>query len=205
MGSRMNRGGYKLGPRSKAHRRNLRKSLIGRKILWSDKISRTVKDLWQRGFYKNSKHNKNSDVKISRSVKNLWKVSEYRDHMIKAHTGFVASEETKKKMSIAHKGKHTGKNSHFWRGGISFEPYSPLFNKHIKERVRVRDNFICQVCGIPELECYKKHVVHHVDYNKKNSKLSNLTTLCNSCHVKTNFNRKYWREHFKEKLICQTS
>ena len=32
--------------------------------------------------------------------------------------------------------------------------------------------------------------IHHIDYNKKNNKEENLITLCRSCNVKVNFNRK---------------
>jgi hypothetical protein len=76
------------------------------------------------------------------------------------------------------------------------------FTSQIKERARVRDNFICQMCGIPELECDTKLDCHHIDYNKKNSSLDNLLCLCKSCHTKTNFNRKYWIIHFQERRIA---
>lgn len=97
-------------------------------------------------------------------------------------------------------GIRPGKNSPNWQGGISFEPYVPSFNRQLKERVRVRDNFICQVCGIPELECNKLLHIHHIDYNKNNSDIKNLISLCNSCHCKTNFNRKQWLNYFNNKM-----
>jgi len=86
-----------------------------------------------------------------------------------------------------------------WKGGKSFELYTSLFNKQLKERVRVRDNFKCQICGIPELELIERLHAHHIDYNKKNCELNNLVSLCRSCHTKTNFNREKWETYFKQK------
>lgn len=97
-----------------------------------------------------------------------------------------------------------GERSHLWKGGISYEPYSSKFNKQIKDRVRVRDNFICQECGVPELECNEKLSAHHVDYDKKNTSLINLISLCRKCHAKTNFNREYWIKKFSDKNIAES-
>ena len=41
---------------------------------------------------------------------------------------------------------------------------------------------------------------NHIDYNKKNLEEKNLTSLCGSCHTKTNFNREYWQKYFTEKM-----
>jgi len=109
--------------------------------------------------------------------------------------------EISKKISNTLLGKYTGENHSQWRGGISFEPYPITFNNQLKDKIRVRDKFICQKCGVPELECDRRLATHHIDYNKKNCKESNLISLCNSCHTKTNTNRKYWTNYFKETLI----
>ena len=82
-----------------------------------------------------------------------------------------------------------------WRGGISFEPYGLDFNKSLKNRIRQRDNYQCQICGLKENG--KNHIAHHIDYNKNNNDENNLILLCNSCHSKTNFNRIYWVQFFK--------
>lgn len=57
-----------------------------------------------------------------------------------------------------------------------------------------------QECGLHQDELsgrFKKHDVHHIDYNKFNCNPENLITLCKSCHVKTNHNRNYWINYFK--------
>ena len=137
--------------------------------------------------------------------------------------GKIASKETKIKMSIKKSGENhpnfgkdmsdeqkqkirktmlkngttKGENNPNWNNGSSFEPYSPEFNKEKKHQILERDNYTCQC---PDCE-HKPNIlhVHHIDYNKKNNNPENLTTLCNSCHTKTNGknNRQYWTEYYK--------
>lgn len=83
-----------------------------------------------------------------------------------------------------------------WQGGISYEPYTPDFNQQLKDRIRTRDNFICQLCGVPELECNRRLTIHHIDYNKKNYEDNNLISLCLICHNKTGINREHWTNYF---------
>lgn len=94
-----------------------------------------------------------------------------------------------------------GENSSGWQGGISFESYSMDWTDTLKESIRKRDNYICQLCEIHQDELdgrFKKLAVHHIDYNKKNLNPENLISLCIYCHMKTNFNRNYWMNFFKE-------
>jgi len=87
-------------------------------------------------------------------------------------------------------------NNANWRGGISFEPYSFEFNTKLKDEIRRRDSYTCQICG--KLETKRKSCVHHIDYNKKNNSEENLIALCTSCHGITNFNREHWKEYFED-------
>lgn len=88
----------------------------------------------------------------------------------------------------------TGEGAPNWRGGKSFEPYPPEFNNLLKERIRERDNYICQSCGTKENK--RAFPVHHKDYDKANNEDWNLITLCDCCHKKTNHNREYWEIYF---------
>ena len=106
------------------------------------------------------------------------------------------SESTRLKMRKAQQGER----NHCWQGGTSFEPYTPEFNEELKEQIRERDNYTCQICSVPETECLEKLAIHHVDYDKQNNLGSNLISLCNSCHSKTNHNRKYWQTYFRRRL-----
>jgi len=97
-----------------------------------------------------------------------------------------------------------GINLNEWNGFKSFEPYTSDFNDKFKEIVKLRDNYLCLECGISEQKHLiingKKLSIHHIDYVKENSYLNNCVTLCSVCHMKTNTNRKYWIDYFKEKL-----
>ena len=99
------------------------------------------------------------------------------------------SKESKRKQSLSHGGT-----------GVPYEntEYSSEFDNPLKEQIRFRDKYKCKLCGCPQIENGKQLDVHHIDYNKKNNDIYNLISLCKSCHMKTNNNRKYWR--FK---LCQ--
>lgn len=71
--------------------------------------------------------------------------------------------------------------------------------KRIRERVRARDGYKCQVCGTPETT--RQHDVHHkIPFRsfvragtlelaqKEANRLENLVTLCPSCHKQTESN-----------------
>jgi DEAD/DEAH box helicase domain-containing protein len=69
--------------------------------------------------------------------------------------------------------------------------YGPGWAK-IRERVRARDGFKCQVCGASENG--RQHDVHHkipfkaFTSREEANRLENLTTLCSSCHRKVEAN-----------------
>ncbi len=99
-----------------------------------------------------------------------------------------------------------------WLAGDTKKGYTVEFSKELKESIRERDNHECQICH----KTTKEHLqqfgvdlyIHHIDYDKKNCKEENLISLCNSCHMKTNYNRQKWIECFErqlnqEELTCQ--
>jgi len=91
-----------------------------------------------------------------------------------------------------------GERNPCWNGGSSFGEYSIEFNNTLKNIIKTRDNYRCQVCFIDENKSKQKFkrnlVIHHIDYNKLNNTIKNLITLCCSCHPKTNFNRHHWKK-----------
>ncbi len=115
--------------------------------------------------------------------------------------GYRHTPEARAKMSASQKGRYTGCKNPAWLGGISREPYGWEFNDELKEEVRRRDGCCCQRCGVPQAECDVALTVHHVDYDKKNSDPVNLVSLCISCHMKTNTNRKHWTAVFQAVAI----
>ncbi len=97
----------------------------------------------------------------------------------------------------------SGENHPNWLNGISFEPYSPEFNKKLKEQIKKRDNYRCQLCGdfIPKFVSQKRRLdVHHIDYNKKNNNPNNLISLCHFCNNSVNKNREDWTNYFQNKI-----
>lgn len=94
-----------------------------------------------------------------------------------------------------------GENNGNWRGGTSLEPYNPDWYITVKQ-IRDRDSHICQLCSVPEIECFRALAVHHIDENKKNDNWDNLVSLCNSCHtlVTNSKDKKYWYVYFKEMI-----
>jgi len=128
--------------------------------------------------------------KLSESAKGRIFSESHRKNISKVKTGIKISEETKRKM-----GRKLEQNAN-WRGGKSFEEYGREFDSSLKEQIRFKGNYKCQVCGCSQLENGRQLDCHHIDYNKKNAKLNNLIALCRKCHSKTNNNREYWEKYF---------
>lgn len=181
---------------SKEHKGKLAKALLGNK---------------------NGKANKNNKARAR-------KISETRLCIMKER-GWLNSSVTREKMSLARKGKtpwNKGKtfsiesrkrmseaqkkrfanplNHPRWINGKSFEPYPCKFTKQLKLKIRTRDKFKCQLCGVQEKDYFQKLSVNHIDYNKDNCEEDNLVTLCRGCNSKVNINRDHWTSFFKLKV-----
>jgi hypothetical protein len=187
---------------------------------WRLKISKAMKKLKikppsQKGKHYSEIHKKRIKVGLIK----YWAEHPEQAKERMAHLkGIPISEEVRKKISLSKTGKvqhhqsncqcaackskrgeYDGKNNPNFKHGQGYAPYSSFFNKQLKERVRVRDNFVCQLCGVPELEFYERLSIHHIDYDKNNCGLNNLITLCRNCNCKVNGNRKYWKVYFEKK------
>lgn len=91
-----------------------------------------------------------------------------------------------------------GKDNPNYKHGLGYLPYNKEFNKKLKLKIRQRDNFKCQCCGIKESDCFRKLDIHHINYDKMNCKENNLITLCRTCNGKANRNRDYWYNHYNK-------
>lgn len=84
--------------------------------------------------------------------------------------------------------------------------YPYCFNRTLKNIILKRDKYTCKGknCNITQEEhflIYKRSLeVHHIDYNRKNCKISNLITACKKCNIRANSNRKYWKDYFRGEL-----
>lgn len=163
----------------------------------SESAKKNGTGLWMTGKH----HSIETRKKISFYQKNKIVSNETKLKMSKSRIGTHPSEETKNKMSKIAKERHyrpsplRGEKCHFWKGGITNDPYPYDWNKTLKRSIRKRDNFTCQLCG--KKQDNKNFSVHHIDYDKLNCNPNNLITLCSSCHTKTNSKRDKWLEYFK--------
>lgn len=90
----------------------------------------------------------------------------------------------------------------FYIDGRSGIKYPFQFSKKLKEQIRKRDNYTCKNCKMTQEEhfiVYGRDIeIHHIDYDKKNCKNTNLITLCKQCNIRANYNRDYWMNLYKE-------
>lgn len=192
---------------------------IGQKVPWSEERRKNNAENCPRGeehWNYGRQASAESRQKMSESHKgkhkgHIW-VGKTHPWLGKNHT-----DVSKQKNSLAHIGKPSqkkgtrqlstsGENNPAWNGGTSFEPYCHKFTKYLKEEVRERYERKCLNCGKTENDNIapskrkKKLAVHHVDYDKqqgcKKPKIK-LVPLCNSCHGRTQKDRKHWEEHLE--------
>lgn len=136
----------------------------------------------------------------------------------KGHVSFnkgkKLSPEQRKKLSLSKLGNtngfkkgipgsiHRGREHYNWKGGISSNPYPTEFNKELKIKIRMRDNFTCCLCLRTEREELEELnrvlCVNHIDFNKNNCSEENLNTLCLKCNISINRQREFWTYYFNQ-------
>ncbi len=104
------------------------------------------------------------------------------------------SKTWRENMSIAHLGK---KNVMYIDGRRSNGQYYPYEFRKIREKIRKRDGYKCQLCGVAQKKCRRKLDIHHIDYDVNNCQEKNLLSLCSRCNGRVNFNRIKWTQFFK--------
>lgn len=116
----------------------------------------------------------------------------------------LSNYHNKKCSHCAKKGLFKGEKNPNWRDGISKLPYHYTFTEELKSKIRKRDNYICQLCGMTEEEhiiVYGQYLcIHHIDYKRINCQEDNLISVCRQCNSRVNFNREYWKEFFIKKM-----
>ena len=94
---------------------------------------------------------------------------------------------------------HCGENHFNWHGGISFEPYCPLWTKSLRTRIRAFFDNKCVMCGRTTNTRGANMSCHHVKYDKSaccDGKPVHFVALCCKCHPKTNYDRPHWEAMF---------
>ena len=121
------------------------------------------------------------------------------------------SQKQKDKWSEDRKGKYIGENNPMfgmtgekcptYTDGKGYDPY-PVGWTRITREIRFRDGYLCQKCGLSEIEEIngQKLSTHHIDNDKRNCLANNLITLCFRCNMEVRKNPKKWKKHFQKKM-----
>lgn len=109
--------------------------------------------------------------------------------------------ETREKISVSVlKLELKGNKASNWQGGLSLIPYGQDWSEDLKDSIRKRDNYSCQLCYIKQEDLKIKLSIHHINYQKENCDPANLISLCNNCHAKTTSgNRERWKFFFSNR------
>jgi 5-methylcytosine-specific restriction endonuclease McrA len=162
------------------------------------------------GIYTEETLRKIRDARAKQAPRIDWHQSEEANEKNRvAHLGKVHSEESKIKVSISLKGQKRskeqkqklseskkGSKNPSWLGGISRLPYTQDWTDDLRDAIRKRDGYQCQLCNAPQQRFEILLDVHHCNYDKENCDPRNLITLCKSCHIKTNKKRDIWEMYF---------
>lgn len=104
--------------------------------------------------------------------------------------------KTRKDHSI----KMSGNGNPNWKNGITYEEYCPLWtDREYKDWLKYeRDSGKCQnpLCENKS----NRLTLHHINYDKKDCRPTNLIAVCNSCNAAANYNRE-WHAAFYGELI----
>jgi len=202
--------------RTKEHREKISRTMKGRKFSKKhlENLSKAKKGKTFEEIYGNKADKMRKNLKDVNMGKHL--SEETKEKMSRAHKGKSKSKECRRKLGLARIGKHhsketkkklselasnrIGSKSSNWQGGISKLPYAFDFDNELKKLIRKRDGYICQLCGKTKEESKQSLSIHHIDYDKDNSKPKNLISLCKVCNSKVNGNRRSWTKFFKLKL-----
>lgn len=72
-----------------------------------------------------------------------------------------------------------------------------------KAKIRARDNYICQVCELPQTD--ELLSIHHIDYDENNNNEDNLVSVHRHCHKKIDGDKRYWKEYLTTNAISLSS
>lgn len=100
------------------------------------------------------------------------------------YSKFPKSIEVRRRLSLSGLGKHKGKKSSSWKGGIT--PKEKIlrqkFAQEIRNIVLERDNYTCKECGRYGGILHVAHVKPWSLYPELRFDINNCRTLCIDCH-----------------------
>jgi hypothetical protein len=134
-----------------------------------------------------------ANSKIQLSDKTLKKMSKATSGENNPNYGKHHTEKTKQKISAT-------KQEIFIDDWVGYSElrYDIKFNTKLKKQVRALTNNCDFLTGKHKKICNNGNEldVHHIDYNKNNSDITNLIPLSKSNHARTNTNRAFWTKLF---------
>jgi 5-methylcytosine-specific restriction endonuclease McrA len=128
----------------------------------------------------------------SRKMKEVWADPVMREAARARGKAAAADPQWRRKIAESVSGEKNPR----WRGGASRQEYAPGFGRYLKRKIRKRDHFTCQLCGITEAELGYGLSIHHADFDKSNHDESNLFSTCKGCNSRVNTNREVWLGYF---------
>ncbi len=152
---------------------------------------RTPKSKWERSRLK-ATGSKKARIKRGIFAKKMWQNPEFRIRHAAMMKKVFNRKGYREKMSEL----RLGVSNPNYRGGKSREPYPLEWRETLKESVRNRDNYRCQICGIAQERSGRLLCVHHIDRNKKNLNPLNLISLCTAHHTKIQNIQDDLRDYF---------
>lgn len=136
----------------------------------------------QPGYWLGKKHSIEAKKKMR-----LAKLSKKNPEHSKRMRGKKPSEETKKKISNAMKGKYLGKNHPNWKGGITpknIKERNCLKYKQFIKEILKNDNYTCQICSQRGGRLEVDHIMPWSLYPELRYDSDNARILCRPCHIK---------------------
>lgn len=105
------------------------------------------------------------------------------------------SEETKRKIGLAHKGKiapeRFGDKAPNWQGGKTNKNMLIRRQNSYKEWIKAvfeKDNYTCVLCEATNTHLHADHIESFAENPEKRLDLENGRTLCRACHYQITFN-----------------
>lgn len=168
------------------------------------KVYLKICEFCKREFYTKNKKQRFCSRKCVYNYRRRWRIVELscnwcgkkikvNEYYIMRYKFHFCSRECQRKFHSVFIQKENNPN---WRGGKTYEPYSPDFNKVLKKYIKERDSYTCQLCGITleelkRIGVYHNLYVHHIDMDKNNNSPYNLVTLCDRCHGKVHYDKRF--------------
>ena len=159
------------------------------------RLGHRCRECWIESCY--GENNPNYGNEYTKETRN--KISENMPDFTGEKNPFYGKKHTEESRSKISKNMpdRSGPNNPVWNDGSSFEPYCPIWSdKEFKEMIFKRDGYKCMnpLCKSKDPD---KLCRHHINYNKKECRPSNIVTLCNSCNSRANSNREWWTSFYQ--------